>query len=61
MIPPERGWHAAGTTFATHVEHVPCSLPKYKNFSTVCEVLALDSWNYCSGDQAQQPNIYKID
>ena len=25
-----------------------------------CAVLALDSWNYCSGEQARQPNICKI-
>ena len=24
----------------------------------VCVVLALDSWNYCSGEQAQQPNNF---
>ena len=26
----------------------------------VCAVLPLDSWNYCSGEQALQPNINKI-
>ena len=30
------------------------------NSPIVCVVLALDSWNYCSGEQAQQPNIHKI-
>ena len=30
------------------------------NSPTVCAVLALDSWNYCSGEQARQPNIHKI-
>ena len=30
------------------------------NSPIVCVVLALDSWNYCSGKQAQQPNICKI-
>ena len=30
------------------------------NSPIVCVVLALDSWNYCSGEQAQQPNIRKI-
>ena len=30
------------------------------NSPIVCAVLALDSWNYCSGEQAQQPNIHKI-
>ena len=33
---------------------------KYPNSPIVCAVLALDSWNYCSGEQAQQPNIHKI-
>ena len=32
----------------------------YQNSPIVCAVLALDSWNYCSGEQAQQPNIRKI-
>ena len=31
-----------------------------RNSPIVCAVLALDSWNYCSGEQAQQPNICKI-
>ena len=30
------------------------------NFPIVCALLALDSWNYCSGEQARQPNIRKI-
>ena len=30
------------------------------NSPIVCVVLALDSWNYCSGKQARQPNIHKI-
>ena len=30
------------------------------NSPIVCVVLALDSWNYCSGEQVQQPNICKI-
>ena len=30
------------------------------NSPIVCAVLALDSWNYCSGKQARQPNIHKI-
>ena len=30
------------------------------NFPIVCAVLALDSWNYCSGEQAWQPDICKI-
>ena len=31
--------------------------PQYRtnSFSIVCAVLALDSWNYCSGEQARQP------
>ena len=32
----------------------------FQNSPIVCSVLALDSWNYCSGEQAQQPNICKI-
>ena len=28
------------------------------SFPKVCVVLALDSWNYCSGEQAWQPNIF---
>ena len=35
----------------------PQQLP---NSPIVCVVLALDSWNYCSGEQAQQSNICKI-
>ena len=31
-----------------------------QNSPIICVVLALDSWNYCSGKQAQQPNICKI-
>ena len=31
-----------------------------KNSPIVCVVLPLDSWNYCSGEQARQPNIRKI-
>ena len=30
------------------------------NSPIVCAVLALDSWNNCSGEQARQPNIRKI-
>ena len=30
------------------------------NSPIICAVLALDSWNYCSGEQARQPNICKI-
>ena len=30
----------------------------YLNSPIVCAVLALDNWNYCSGEQAQQPNIH---
>ena len=33
---------------------------KDQNYPIVCEVLVLDSWNYYSGEQAQQPNIWKI-
>ena len=33
---------------------------KTENSPIVCAVLALDSWNYCSGEQARQPNIRKI-
>ena len=33
---------------------------RINNSPIVCTVLALDSWNYCSGEQAQQPNIHKI-
>ena len=42
-------------------------LKSYQNCMTyevnppiVCVVLALDSWNYCSREQARQPNICKI-
>ena len=35
-------------------------LEAIQNSPIVCVVLALDSWNYCSGKQAQQPNICKI-
>ena len=31
-----------------------------QNLPIVCVVLVLDSWNYCSGEQAWQPNVYKI-
>ena len=31
-----------------------------ENSPIVCAVLALDSWNYWSGEQARQPNIGKI-
>ena len=31
-----------------------------QNSPIVCAVLALDSWNYWSGEQARQPNICKI-
>ena len=36
------------------------SSPQYWAGSSpiVCAVLALDSWNYCSGEQAQQPNTF---
>ena len=36
------------------------SFPQYQADSSpiVCVVLALDSWNYCSGEQAQQPNNF---
>ena len=36
------------------------SSPQYRADSSpiVCAVLALDSWNYCSGEQAQQPNTF---
>ena len=30
------------------------------NSPIVCVVLALDSWNYCPREQAQQPNVCKI-
>ena len=33
---------------------------RFPNSPIVCVVLALDSWDYCSGEQAQQPNIHKI-
>ena len=36
------------------------SLMTFENSPFVCAVLALDSWNYCSGEQARQPNIRKI-
>ena len=37
-----------------------CSSPQYKADSSpiVCAVLGLDSWNYCSGEQAQHPNNF---
>ena len=31
-----------------------------KKIPLVCSVLALDSWTYCSGKQAQEPNICRI-
>ena len=34
-------------------------VPK-SNSPIVSVVLAPDNWNYCSGEQAQQPNIHKI-
>ena len=36
------------------------SSPQYRanSFQIVCVVLALDSWNYCSGEQAWQPNNF---
>ena len=39
---------------------VLCTTKLGENSPIVCAVLALDSWNYCSGEQAQQPNICKI-
>ena len=30
------------------------------DINTGKQKLALDSWNYCSGEQARQPNIRKI-
>ena len=37
-----------------------CSSPQYRADSSpiVCVILVLDSWNYCSGEQAQQPNNF---
>ena len=37
-----------------------CSSPQYQVNSSpiVCVVLTLDSWNYCSREQALQPNIF---
>ena len=36
------------------------SYPQYWANSSpiVCAVLAVDSWNYCSGEQAHKPNIF---
>ena len=39
--------------------HLPNIMPTW-NPPIVCAVLALDSWNYCSQEQAQQPNICQI-
>ena len=38
------------------------ALPSTKQIVSpfVCAVLALDSWNYCSGEQAQQPNFFSM-
>ena len=37
-----------------------CSSPQYQANSSliVYALLALDIWNYCSGEQAQHPNIF---
>ena len=37
-----------------------CTSPQYSaNISPIVSVvLALDSWNYCSGEQAWQPNNF---
>ena len=37
--------------------HLLCKGRETWSSPIVCAVLALDRWNYCSGEQAQQPNI----
>ena len=42
------------------IQHIKDESIQLINSPIVCAVLALDSWNYSFGEQAQQPNIHKI-
>ena len=52
--------HALIAVYIAYVGLSGRSSPQYQADSSpiVCAVLALDSWNYCSGEQAQQPNTF---